>query len=120
MENQEIKPTSNFDRMREQIWGAPGFDHKRATVDWPGSAFIPMGSWIIETLRSDEGNVVFIQYIGADGATRLVLPNKVTDAIYRQRDGLISRSRSRGAKKAIEKRIKRGDKFFEKKPAPSV
>jgi hypothetical protein len=120
MEEQQLKPTANFDRAREMVWGAPGFLHKQATINSPGSAFIPSGSWIVESVKTDDQSMIFLQYVGAEGATRLVLPAKVVDTIYRQHKDFVRKSKSNRAKKSIETRQKRGDRFFEKKGAANA
>lgn len=70
-------------------------------------------TFILQTIRqADEGDTVFLQIIGphagALGATRLVLPSRVTAVIARQRDALTAKARSKGAKAAVETRKAKG------------
>lgn len=88
---------------------ASQFDRALALVDMPDTiatkpttvtAINPLlghgGTHIVQSARNAEGEwTVFVQVIdiGGGNATQLVLPNKVAEAIYRQRDAIIKRSR---------------------------
>lgn len=62
--------------------------------------------FVVQTYRqSDRGDTLFLEVMGAEGATRLVLPPAVTGVIARQRDALGRRSRSRAAKAVAEDRL---------------
>jgi hypothetical protein len=66
-------------------------------------------TYVVESVRCDGGTYIFLEVIDAGGqAHRLVLPPKVSAAIYRQRDSLVKRSRKRGAKRAYESQVARG------------
>ncbi len=93
-----------FDRQREAIWGTPGFLVSRATVVTAGDRLIPGASWIIETVKNEDGWGIFLQSISADGGQRIVLPGKVVEKIYRQYTHLCMRARSERAKRGVETR----------------
>ena len=64
---------------------------------------------IIQTYRQrDEGDTIFIEYIGVEGSLRLALPAVVSDVIARQRDALTGKSRSKAAKANAMDRKARG------------
>jgi hypothetical protein len=55
--------------------------------------------FVVQTLRQREvGDTVFIEVVNGDGATRIVMPPAVAEAIARQRDTLTNKSRSRAGK----------------------
>lgn len=60
-------------------------------------------TFIIQTLRAPAadavgGDFIFVEYIGTEGSTRIVLPPGVADVIARQRDALTTKNRKRAAK----------------------
>lgn len=66
-------------------------------------------TFIVQTYRQKEtGDVIFIEYIGAEGSLRLALPSVVSDVIARQRDALTDKSRSKAAKVNALNRKARG------------
>lgn len=66
-------------------------------------------TFIVQTYRQrDQGDTVFVEYIGAEGSLRLALPSVVADTIARQRDILTDKSRSKAAKAAAADRKARG------------
>jgi len=97
----------NFDRVRESIWGTPGFQTKRSTVTSPGTSLLPQAAWIVETAANEEGWAIFLQAIGAEGSTRLVIPNKVAQAIYRHYEGIMGKRRRARAIKGVETRLRK-------------
>lgn len=70
-------------------------------------------AFIIQTYRHDTGcdrtgDTILIQAIGAAGSLRIALPPEVSEAIARQRDSLATKSRKRGAQRAMETKAERG------------
>lgn len=55
--------------------------------------------WIVETVRTEGEDHVFIRWINAEGGQRLVLPPAITLALARQRDSLTKRSRQRSSRR---------------------
>ena len=66
-------------------------------------------TWIVDTFRIEGGETVLLQRIDGNGGLRLVLPPAVTEALTRQRDRATTVNRKRGARRAMETRIARGD-----------
>jgi len=65
--------------------------------------------FVVQTLRQRErGDTLFLEVVGSDGSTRVVLPPAVTEAIARQRDALTGKSRSRAASARAADRKARG------------
>ena len=86
-----------FDRVIGQIDGLPDVHKTRPTTV---TTVVPMlghsQTHVVQTYQNEEGEfTVFLQTVDAEGSTRLVIPAKVADAIYRQREALIKRGRTR-------------------------
>jgi hypothetical protein len=69
-------------------------------VDFYGNAV----TWTVRTLRSEGRDIVFLQRIDSHGGARWVLPPEVTDAIARQRDGIVTVMNKRRAHAAAATR----------------
>ena len=66
-------------------------------------------TFIVQTYRQrDQGDSIFVEYIGAEGSLRLALPHVVADTIARQRDVLTDKSRRKAAKASALDRKARG------------
>jgi hypothetical protein len=97
-----------FERAREGLWGAPGFQRRNSTITSPGSSFFPQGTWVVETIRTDDDFAIFLQLIDKEGGQRLVLPQKVCQAIYNQQASIMKiRRKVRAQRGAITRRQKR-------------
>lgn len=59
---------------------------------------------VVQTMQQDGEYVLFLQVIDASGHTRIVLPDKIARAIYRQRDALADRSTPESRRRAKAKR----------------
>lgn len=96
-------PTDVFSTALRSLTANPSAVVKQSTidvVDFLGNSV----SWIVKTIRADGRDVVFIQRIDVNGGDRWVLPEEVTAAITRQREGAVTVNRKRGAHKAAATR----------------
>lgn len=96
-------PTDDYSKALRQQQAHPGAVEKVSMidlVDFLGNA----ETWIVKTIRVDGADVVFIQRINSTAGTRLVLPTEVTDAIARQREGIVGVVRKRSARQAAATR----------------
>lgn len=103
-------PISLFDRILGSLEGLPDVtDVKPTTIRVTTPLLGKAQTFILQTIRQkDVGDFVFLEYVDADGSTRLVIPPKVTEAIARQRDALTGRVRSKSAKATAADRKARG------------
>jgi hypothetical protein len=99
-----------FDRTIRALDGLPDVvKTKPATVRALTPVLGLSQTFIVQTYRQkDQGDTVFVEYIGAEGSLRLALPPVVADTIARQRDVLTDKSRSKAAKAAAADRKARG------------
>jgi hypothetical protein len=60
---------------------------------------------VVQSLKSeDDGYMIFVQIVDSTGHMRIVLPDKVARAIYRQREALADRSTPDSRRRAKAKR----------------
>lgn len=95
---------TDYDRARESISGAPGYQVRRSTVHASTWALIPGATWIVETVRTDDTVGIFLQWIGADGGQRIVIPDRVARAIYNHQASIMKKRKSVRAQKGAETR----------------
>lgn len=83
-----------FDRVMGTLHGLPGVRETRpATVMQTIPILNEVTTAVVQTMRAeDDGWLIFVQVVDATGHLRLVLPDRVARAIYRQRDALMDRS----------------------------
>jgi hypothetical protein len=102
---------NHFDRMLGALDGLPDVvSTKAATVRALTPLIGAAQTFIVQTYRQhDKGDTIFLEYVGADGQFRLVIPAAVADTIARQREALTGKSRSRAAKRLAQERKDRGE-----------
>lgn len=109
-----------FDRTIRSLRGLPDTISVQPSTIRAHSKVLELSqTFIVQTFRQKEqGDTVFIEYIGAEGSLRLALPPDVADVIARQRDALTSKSRKKAAKASAADRKARGIEpgFLKKKP----
>lgn len=109
MAEQTTLPKDEYSQQLRQLQANPGGVEKVSTIDltdFYGNAV----TWIVRSIRVDGDDTVFLQKIDAEGGRRLVLPAEVTAAIARQRDGILTVNRKRGARAAAATRKAKGQK----------
>ncbi|KKK68445.1 hypothetical protein LCGC14_2943990, partial [marine sediment metagenome] len=103
MDESPSKHEAKFDRVRTGLEGLPGIKMTRpATVIDAVPIIQENVTYVMETWRTEaSGFLMFLQIVDSDGRARFILPNRVLQAIYRQRDRLTDRStpESRARKK---------------------
>ena len=104
MPDEQSKLGDTFDRMSRALTGLPDTVHtKPSTVVTTTPLIALTQTFIIQTYRQrEQGDIVFLQYIGGDGTYRIVLPPEVADVIARQRDALSTKNRRAGARQAVQ------------------
>jgi hypothetical protein len=112
MEQTERKALGDvFDRTIRSMNGLPDLLPTKATTVRSLSSVLELSqTFIVQTYRQkDEGDTIFIEYIGAEGSLRLALPAAVSEVIARQGDSLTDKSRSKAAKANALDRKARGN-----------
>lgn len=110
-------PSDEFDRLLSRLLGLPNGAHTNPTVvqsiDFYGNAT----SFMIQTVKTDEGVTSFVTQVNAAGSVRFIMPQNVLATIDRQRDSLTHQIRRRHGKRIAEERKAAGLKpgFMTKK-----
>ena len=110
-----------FDRTIRSMSGLPDVINTKATTVRSLSSVLELSqTFIVQTYRQrDEGDTIFIEYIGVEGSLRFAPPPVVSDVIARQRDTISGKSRSKAAKANAMDRKARGIEpgFKKRRPA---
>ena len=93
-----------FERVRDTLWGQPGFQRRNSTIISSGFSLIPQATWIVETIKTDDALAIFLQAIDKDGGQRIVLPRKVCEAIYNQHERITKVRRQVRAQRGADTR----------------
>jgi len=116
---QSVQTVDHFDRVRgglEQV----GMKTKATTIRNADFLVGNVQSYIVETIRHDGGDTIFVEVANKDGNTRVVLPPKVADTIFRQRNALTKRTRQRLGREQAADRKAQGIQPFGGKPFRKV
>jgi hypothetical protein len=98
------QPRAAFDRIAGAIDGLPDVRKTKPSTFTDVTPILgDVSTYIVQTYQTDEGMLAFVQTIDASGSTRIVLPPKVTAALYRQRDSLIKAGRKARGKDRWER-----------------
>lgn len=95
-----------FDRVLGTYDGLPGVKLTRPSTIMETIPIINRTTTaVVQSMRTeDAGVLIFLQVVRGDETVRLVLPDKVAKAIYRQRDSLFDRSTPDSRARAKAKR----------------
>ena len=95
-----------FERAREAIWGAPGFQRRQSTITDDGSQLLPSATWVVQTVITDDNAMVFLETVSREGGQRIILPNKVARTIFRHYQDIMKRRRSMRSQRGAATRKK--------------
>lgn len=97
-------PTDSFDKLLSSQIGLPNGAHTQPcavqSIDFYGNTT----SFMIQTVRTDEGVTAFVTQVNAHGSVRYILPQNVLAAIDRQRAALTTKIRRRHGRRIAEER----------------
>ena len=102
---------SQYDKMISALEGLPDVTKTQPTTLRVVTPLIGASqTFIVQTVRQREvGDHVFLEIVSGEGAIRVVLPPKVSDAIARQRDALVTKVRRKHGKRIAAERAARGE-----------
>jgi hypothetical protein len=103
---------SAFDRAFRSVHGRPDTSHVGATTIRSVTPILENAqTFVVQTYRErEQGDWVFVEYVGTEGSVRIALPPAVTAAIGRQRDALTSKNRKTAARAEAQRRKAAGIK----------
>jgi hypothetical protein len=105
----EYATVSKFDRAVAGLQGGNNLAAKPATIEHTDPIVGESETFIVQTIRDQQGDHVVIKFVDKEGVMRLILPPKVVNTIVRQRDALTARGRSNNARATAKARMERGE-----------
>jgi hypothetical protein len=111
-------PSDEFDRLLSSLLGLPNGAHTNPTVVQAIDFYGNTTSFMIQTVKTDEGTTAFVTQVNAAGSVRYIMPQNVLATIDRQRASLTHQIRRRHGKRIAEERKAAGLKpgFMKAKP----
>ena len=102
------RTTDQFDKLLSSLIGLPNGAHTKPAVvqdiDFYGNAT----SYMIQTVRTEEGLTAFVTQVNAQGSVRSILPERVLATIDRQRSSITTQLRRRHGRRLAEERAAEG------------
>ena len=105
----EYATVSKFDRAVAGLQGGNNLAAKATTIEHIDQIIGEAETFIVQTVRDQDGDHVILKFVDRDGVMRLILPPKVVSTIVRQRDALTARSRRIAGKAQAKARADRGE-----------
>lgn len=100
-----LLPSDAFDQMLARLKHLPNGAHTEAkavqAVDFYGKST----AFIVQTVRTESGDTVFITQVNADGHARFIIPTDVLNVIDRQRKSTLKQVRSRHGRRLVEEGV---------------
>jgi hypothetical protein len=103
-----ILPTDAFDLALSNVTGHPNGAHTQPTVVQALDFYGNVTSFMVQTVKWEDGTTVFVTQVNATGSARFVLPPKVTAIIQRQQDAVSLMVRRRHGKRLAAERMASG------------
>lgn len=103
------RTTDPFDLLLSSVIGLPNGAHTQPSVVQSIDFYGNTTSFMIQTVRTDEGVTTFVTQVNAQGSVRYILPQDVLAVIDRQRTALTTKIRRRHGKRIAEERKARGE-----------
>lgn len=113
------RATDPFDRLLSDMLGLPNGAHTQPTVIQAIDFYGNTTSYMIQTVRTEEGVTAFVTQVNAQGSVRYILPERVLATLDRQRAAITTKIRRRHGRRIAEERAAAGIKpgFLKKKRA---
>lgn len=102
------RPTDPFDKLLSSMIGLPNGAHTAPTVIQAMDFYGNTTSFMIQTVRTDEGVTSFVTQVNAQGSVRYILPSSVLAVIDRQRAAITTKLRRRHGRRIAEERAAAG------------
>jgi hypothetical protein len=97
-----------FDRLLSDMIGLPNGAHTQPTVIQAIDFYGNTTSYMIQTVRNEEGVTAFVTQVNAQGSVRYILPERVLATLDRQRAAITTKIRRRHGQRIAEERKARG------------
>lgn len=97
-------PTDQFDKLLSRLIGLPNGAHTQPAVVQALDFYGNVTSYMVQTVKTDEGPNVFVTQVNAAGSARFILPPSVVRVMDRQRDSTTTQVRRRHGKRLAAER----------------
>lgn len=97
-----------FDLLLSRQVGLPNGAHTQPSVVQAIDFYGNTTSFMVQTVRTDEGVTSFVTQVNAQGSVRYILPATVLAVLDRQRQALTTKLRRRHGKRIAEERAAAG------------
>lgn len=104
----ESRTQDAFDKMLSRLIGLPNGAHTKPAAVQDIDFYGHTTSYMIQSVKTDEGTTSFVSQVSAQGSVRFILPSRVLATIDRQRVSLTKQVRSRHGKRIAEERAASG------------
>jgi hypothetical protein len=98
----KVLPTDPFDIALDNVLGHPNGAHTQPSIVQSIDHYGNVSSFMVQTVKWDEGVSVFVTQVNAQGSVRFVLPPKVVTLVQRQQDAITLMIRRRHGKRLAE------------------
>lgn len=99
-----LLPSDPFDKLLDRLIGLPNGAHTTPAVVQATDYYGNTTSYMVQTVRTEEGDTAFVTQVNAGGSARFILPPAVLRTIERQRDSNTTQIRRRHGKRLAESR----------------
>jgi hypothetical protein len=97
-------PTDSFNRNFDALVGHPGGAHTQPAVVKDTDFYGNSTDYIVQTVKWEGGETVFLTIVGVEGHQRIILPPKVLAVVARQKDSVQTQVRRRHGKRLAAER----------------
>jgi len=104
-----VLPTDPFDLHLSKLIGLPNGAHVQPAVVQDIDYYGNVTAYMVQTVKTDTGQTVFVTQVGAREPKRYILPPAVLRLIDRQRDATTTQIRRRHGKRLAAERAATGD-----------
>lgn len=117
-----VLPADAFDQALSRLMGLPNGANTSPSVVQDVDFYGNVTSWMVQTVKHEGGETVFLTAVNAAGSARYVLPPKVLVVIDRQRASTLTQVKRRHGRRIAAERKARGEKpgFMRDDAAPAA
>lgn len=104
----QYETISKFDREVGGLLAGNNLHTKPTTIEEVNKITGEAETFIVQTIRIEDGDHVVVKFVDKEGVKRLILPPKVANTLARHHDALSARARSNSSKAVAKERMLQG------------
>jgi hypothetical protein len=98
----KLIPTDPFDQALSRLIDLPNGGHTNATAVQAVDFYGNVTAFMIQTVRTELGDTIFVTQVNAAGSARYIIPPEVLRVVDRQREAVLAQVRRRHGKRLVE------------------